>query len=293
MPMPTSNRTMMIPWIYWSCRIHERSFNKREVVIFASPLAAYDATSDSVLILDTARFKYGAHWVPLPLIFDAMRPIDPDTGKSRGYALLSFVPHTTPASSTDATVIKTSTSTTTNHVSTTLMDTVAQPMSLLFRSKMSQQFIRRTYKEYLSSLDGPITWDQVVMFWTKNGDDPVHVWNLIEPLRLPKNSIDAKRARRVRELMQQWIPTITTTTISTAGQTTKTSGDHCCGHDSVCMAPQEAVFIVYLASLGKDLRKNILDSSKCPDCDLAREQVLVEAELIAAAIEMSDQTTTF
>ena len=86
-----------------------------------SPLAAYDATSDSVLILDMARFKYGAHWVPLPLIFDAMRPIDPDTGKSRGYTLVSFVPHTTPASSTDATVITTSTSTTTNHVSTTLM----------------------------------------------------------------------------------------------------------------------------------------------------------------------------
>ena len=160
---------------------------------------------------------------------------------------------------------------------------------------MSQQFIRRTYKEYLSSLDGPITWDQVVMFWTKNGDDLVHVWNLIdEPLRLPKNSIDTKRARRVRELMQQWIPTITTTTTtSTAGQTTTTNGNHCCGHDSVCMTPQEAMFIVYLASLGKDLRKNILDSSKNPDCDLAREQVLVEAELIASAIEMSDQTMTF
>lgn len=58
-----------------------------------SPLAAYDPESDSVLILDTARFKYGAHWVKLPLIYEAMKPIDPDTGRSRGYCLLSFIPH--------------------------------------------------------------------------------------------------------------------------------------------------------------------------------------------------------
>ena len=37
-----------------------------------SPLAAYDKESDSVLILDTARFKYGAHWTKLPLIYEAM-----------------------------------------------------------------------------------------------------------------------------------------------------------------------------------------------------------------------------
>jgi glutathione gamma-glutamylcysteinyltransferase len=59
-----------------------------------SPVAAYDRASDSVLILDTARFKYGAHWTKLPLVYEAMKPIDPDTGRSRGYALLSFVPRT-------------------------------------------------------------------------------------------------------------------------------------------------------------------------------------------------------
>jgi glutathione gamma-glutamylcysteinyltransferase len=53
-----------------------------------SPIVAYDRRTDSVLIADTARFKYGAHWVHLPLLFAAMRPMDPDTGRSRGYVLL-------------------------------------------------------------------------------------------------------------------------------------------------------------------------------------------------------------
>ena len=42
------------------------------------------AERDLVLILDTARFKYPPHWVPLPLLFEAMAPPDPDTGKPRG-----------------------------------------------------------------------------------------------------------------------------------------------------------------------------------------------------------------
>ena len=55
-----------------------------------SPIGAYDEASDHVLILDTARFKYGPHWVPLELIFEALLPLDPDTGKSRGYMTLSY-----------------------------------------------------------------------------------------------------------------------------------------------------------------------------------------------------------
>ena len=55
-----------------------------------SPIGAYDEASDRVLVLDTARFKYGPHWVPLELMFDALLPLDPDTGRSRGYAVLSY-----------------------------------------------------------------------------------------------------------------------------------------------------------------------------------------------------------
>lgn len=53
-----------------------------------SPIAALDVETNSVLIFDTARFKYPPHWVPLDLLFQSMLPIDNTTGKSRGYVVL-------------------------------------------------------------------------------------------------------------------------------------------------------------------------------------------------------------
>lgn len=50
-----------------------------------SPIGAYDPDTDSVLILDVARFKYPPHWVPLPALFAAMHALDEATGRSRGY----------------------------------------------------------------------------------------------------------------------------------------------------------------------------------------------------------------
>lgn len=54
-----------------------------------SPMGAYHEPSDHLLILDCARFKYRPHWVPLPLMFEAMKQVDEDTQKSRGYVRLS------------------------------------------------------------------------------------------------------------------------------------------------------------------------------------------------------------
>lgn len=50
-----------------------------------SPLAGYHAGTDSVLVLDTARFKYPPHWMPVELLFAAMEAQDPDTGRARGW----------------------------------------------------------------------------------------------------------------------------------------------------------------------------------------------------------------
>ena len=52
-----------------------------------SPVGGYHPERDLVLVLDTARFKYPPHWVPLSLIFEAMQAKDPDTGKC--YLMLS------------------------------------------------------------------------------------------------------------------------------------------------------------------------------------------------------------
>ncbi|XVF72042.1 hypothetical protein PTKIN_Ptkin12aG0089600 [Pterospermum kingtungense] len=54
-----------------------------------SPIGAYHAGKDMVLILDVARFKYPPHWVPLSLLWDAMNTIDKATGHHRGFMVIS------------------------------------------------------------------------------------------------------------------------------------------------------------------------------------------------------------
>jgi len=78
-----------------------------------SPLGAYEPASDSVLIMDVARFKHPPHWVPVPTLFRAMLLPDPDTGLPRGWAILRrnvaaplllfhFAGHVTPSAASAA-----------------------------------------------------------------------------------------------------------------------------------------------------------------------------------------------
>ncbi|MBV8664091.1 MAG: phytochelatin synthase family protein, partial [Hyphomicrobiales bacterium] len=57
-----------------------------------SPLAAYDEKTDRFLILDVARYKYPSVWVTASDLFAAMNRIDPVSGTTRGYALVSAKP---------------------------------------------------------------------------------------------------------------------------------------------------------------------------------------------------------
>ncbi|KAK6019952.1 hypothetical protein OSTOST_14400 [Ostertagia ostertagi] len=61
-----------------------------------SPLGAFHAKSDRVLIMDVARFKYPPHWVELKQLQKAMCSIDPTTRKTRGYVKLELRPKTRP-----------------------------------------------------------------------------------------------------------------------------------------------------------------------------------------------------
>ena len=56
-----------------------------------SPIAAYHEASDRCLILDVARFKYGPYWVKVPDLYEATRPLDSITNKSRGW-LMNYPP---------------------------------------------------------------------------------------------------------------------------------------------------------------------------------------------------------
>jgi glutathione gamma-glutamylcysteinyltransferase len=53
-----------------------------------SPIAAFHAATDRALVLDTARFKYPPHWIPVERLFAAMAEPDPSTGQSRGWLSL-------------------------------------------------------------------------------------------------------------------------------------------------------------------------------------------------------------
>jgi glutathione gamma-glutamylcysteinyltransferase len=53
-----------------------------------SPIGGYFAARDMVLLLDVARFKYPPHWISAERLWQAMHPIDPTTGRSRGWIFL-------------------------------------------------------------------------------------------------------------------------------------------------------------------------------------------------------------
>lgn len=50
-----------------------------------SPLGAYDSSSDRVLIMDTAGYKYPYTWVQLETLYAAMQEKDPSADRARGF----------------------------------------------------------------------------------------------------------------------------------------------------------------------------------------------------------------
>jgi hypothetical protein len=58
-----------------------------------SPLGAFDAASDSALLLDVARYKYPAVWVPVAQLYAAAQTIDNVSGLSRGLLIVSRRAH--------------------------------------------------------------------------------------------------------------------------------------------------------------------------------------------------------
>ncbi|KAI8096821.1 Phytochelatin synthase-domain-containing protein [Halteromyces radiatus] len=55
-----------------------------------SPIGAYNPDSKMVLVLDTARYKYPSYWCPIDTLYESMNPVDKETGRPRGYFLISY-----------------------------------------------------------------------------------------------------------------------------------------------------------------------------------------------------------
>jgi hypothetical protein len=64
---------------------YQRGVLGQAAVGHISPLAAYDADTDRVLIMDTASYKYPPTWVPLAKLYEAMNTTDSSSGRARGY----------------------------------------------------------------------------------------------------------------------------------------------------------------------------------------------------------------
>lgn len=50
-----------------------------------APIGAYEPSTDSVLVMDVAHYKYPPTWVPVQQLFESMATDDPASGKSRGW----------------------------------------------------------------------------------------------------------------------------------------------------------------------------------------------------------------
>lgn len=57
-----------------------------------SPVAAYDAHTDRFLILDVARFKLPPVWVRAVALWAAMKAVDEESGRSRGWVIVQSAP---------------------------------------------------------------------------------------------------------------------------------------------------------------------------------------------------------
>ena len=71
---------------------YQREVLGQEATGHISPLAAYDADTDRVLVMDTASYKYPPTWVPIEKLFAAMNTIDSETGRTRGYVEVTATP---------------------------------------------------------------------------------------------------------------------------------------------------------------------------------------------------------
>ena len=256
-----------------------------------SPIAAYDRESDSVLILDTARFKYGAHWVKLPLLFDAMKPIDPDTGRSRGHVLLSNDRVQRLATAHIPTAV----------VSLTLTEPDHLPVAVMLRTEMQQNRVRRDLKQYLDRWkEKRPTLRDIERFCTRNWTDSSFVWEISMPHFLPcvgdtetNQIVDDVRAliHHLLKAYPEMHGAAPGTGFAKSNLRSIASSSATCKCQRLQLQPEEAIFIVYIACLSKDERVEAVTA--CQDLPnigaWASQQLLDEAELLRCAIDLSDE----
>jgi glutathione gamma-glutamylcysteinyltransferase len=272
-----------------------------------SPIAAYDAVTDSVLILDTARFKYGAHWIALPLLYEALRPVDSATGETRGYVMMTY----------DGEDESDNSSKSESSSDSSTISRITLPCSILFRSKQKQNSARRSYLKFLDQLrhdqqihgqDHLLRWLDVLNYWTDGGSQPQKVFSILEPrlkgipgTELSENGKNSEGlASNVRHLIARLITLIESRQQVLQANTISNQQlvETLCRTNrnrTMDILPIEAIFVVYLASHNPNRRSTFVLSESKSDSNSVepeesietKEQLLAEAELVALALAMS------
>jgi len=254
-----------------------------------SPIAAYDEASDNVLVLDTARFKYGPHWMSLQVMYDALQPIDKTTGKSRGYVLLSYDYSDHDQSS-------------------------SMPRSILFRSKKGRDPTRRLFKEYLRGMKREVSFEAVLKFWTKDGQDFDYIWSILDPQLVPTNQEEEDMVMNARSLLTDLMGYVSSNASldqieerydeRLLRETKSVCADSACAGNScedtftsrkIAISSIEAILVSYLATMESDQMRKLFQSfqERRGEKDYSNEtyeQILCEADLIKYAIEASDKS---
>ena len=251
-----------------------------------SPVGAYDEASDKVLLLDTARFKYGVHWLSLPLLFNAMLPLVPATGRSRGYLVLSY-------RGRDGA----------NEGRRDAGSPPHPPVSLLFRSRQGNEAVRGEYRRRLDFLRSGedaapgVSLAEVVAFWTDDNaaQRPDHrVWELLEPQLQPVAREEIAAVRALRALLGDrlaadgpaaGVPHALTIGSREVGACCRASAPHQ-GPRVLDVSPAEALYVIYLASLPPEVRREVVcrGTAGAAEGDGApQEQLLAEAALVSYA----------
>ena len=253
-----------------------------------SPIGAYDEASDSVLLLDTARFKYGPHWVQVGLLFEALIPLDPSTNKSRGFMVLSY----------NGVDDDCNNSTQLSHL----------PVSLMFRPRNSANSVKE-YKQFVKdqrkvSGNNEIELQSVVSYWTQSHTNATFVHELILPQLRPIDSKELEMVESIQELLKTMIKRVDESLLELNLASNRKSchpeaNNECCNTTTQSLSQRylqissiESIFIVYLASLTKESRDQMIAEETLRENidvnDTVMEQLMAEVSLISYAIETSD-----
>ena len=219
-----------------------------------APVAAYDEVSDSVLILDTARFKYGSHWVKVPHLYEALQPVDADAGRSRGYIVLT----------------KHRKEEREQPMGAQSPETLVQPLKSASADEIRHQFLN--FLETKPS-EKDLSWTDFDAFWTRDDTDPGYVWYFCDPVIKPCQEelvqIVDQSLLALRSHMRQHVDRFLPEDSEACRNVCRPNGRR-----SIPLLQTEAIYLIYLATLERRFNEP-LDFEENSDGDLLRATVRV------------------